>query len=189
MNYLDKLSKIIMIPKDYRLVTERKEKRNGQKVEIVRFQKDGKFQLNGPRISVVFLNDDIISIKNLTTIPSGKFPDLLKARDISQHVFSVANSQYSKGLSFIRIEKQERTFIDYKNEVRTFPVLWIKYGHKIGSYNWVTLGANGIIIEMEFDSRWDYFKGRRKTEMWDNDDWILAHEGKGPQLPIPNALA
>ncbi len=42
---------------------------------------------------------------------------------------------------------------------------------------------------MEINSRWDCFHGRRQTEMWDNDDWVLAREGKGPQLPSPNALA
>ena len=46
-----------------------------------------------------------------------------------------------------------------------------------------------MVIELEIDSRWDYFRGRRKTEMWDNDDWVLAREGKGPQLASPNALA
>lgn len=53
----------------------------------------------------------------------------------------------------------------------------------------MTLAGNGQLIEMEIDSRWDYFRGRRKTEMWDNDDWVLAREGKGPQLNSPNALA
>lgn len=42
---------------------------------------------------------------------------------------------------------------------------------------------------MEFDSHWDYYNGQRKTEMWDNDDWVLAREGRGPQYPNPSALA
>lgn len=52
-----------------------------------------------------------------------------------------------------------------------------------------TLGGGGAVVEMEIDSRWDYFRGRRKMGMWDNDDWVLAREGKGPQLPSPSALA
>lgn len=87
------------------------------------------------------------------------------------------------------MERQQRQFLDEDGRNHQFPVLWIKFGHSNGSYNWVTLGANNQVIEMEIDSRWDYFHGRRKTEMWDNDDWVLAREGNGPQLASPNALA
>ncbi|WP_243681245.1 hypothetical protein [Lacticaseibacillus manihotivorans] len=45
------------------------------------------------------------------------------------------------------------------------------------------------MIEMEIESLWDYFRGRRATEMWDNDDWVKARQQNGPQLPSPNALA
>ncbi|GAA3252954.1 hypothetical protein LMG8520_2586 [Lactococcus lactis subsp. lactis] len=186
---MDDLEKIIKIPTDFKLVSRKSELRNNKKVDILRFQKDGAFMLNGPRIIIVLSNNNLVSIKNLTTLPVGKLPDKLKAQKITQKVFSIANLEYSRNLSFIRIDKQQRTFINSQGELNQFPVLWIKYGHKNGSYNWVTLGAEGTIIEMEFDSRWDYYNGRRKTEMWDNDDWVLAREGRGPQLPSPSALA
>lgn len=104
-------------------------------------------------------------------------------------VNGVSSLSYNRALAFLRIEQQERSFFDQKGILQSIPVLWIKFGHTNVSYNWVTLGADGMIVEMERDSRWDYFGGRRKTEMWDNDDWVLARYGNGPQLPSPNALA
>ncbi|MBO1307913.1 hypothetical protein JZO70_17190 [Enterococcus sp. 669A] len=185
----DLIEKIVTIPDTYQLVTESEEVRNKHVVTILRYQKDGKFVYNGPRIIAVFQNDDLLSIKNLTSVPEGKLPGAERARELAESVFSKSNRSYARGLSFIRIEHQQRDFIDDDGKTHQFPVLWIKFAHRNGSYNWVTLGANGTVVEMEVDSRWDYFRGRRKTEMWDNDDWVLAHEGKGPQLHSPNALA
>lgn len=189
MNHIEIIRKIVFIPDNFELVSKTSEDRNNQKVDILRFQKDGIFTSNGPRVIAIFLNDNIISIKNLTSIPKGKLPTSTEAKKIAKKIFSQVNPEYSKDLSFIRVEKQQRSFIDGRNNTQSLPVLWVKYGHKNGTYNWVTLGASDVVIEMEFDSRWDYFAGRRKTEMWDNDDWVLAHEGKGPQLPAPQALA
>ncbi len=38
-----------------------------------------------------------------------------------------------------------------------------QFAHRNGSYNWVTLGAKGKLIEMEMDLRWDYFHGHRQN--------------------------
>jgi hypothetical protein len=183
------VNKIVNIPMDYRLAEEKKEIRNKREVTIWRFQKDGVFELNGPRVIAIFLKDNLVSIKNLSTAPEGKLASPDRARAIAEDIFSKSNRSYARGLSFIRIEHQQREFVGEDGKTHHFPVLWIKFGHSNGSYNWITLAGNNQLIEMEIDSRWDYFRGRRKTEMWDNDDWILAREGKGPQLKSPNALA
>ncbi len=183
------LNKVVAIPADYQLVEEKNEIRNNQEITIWRFQKDGKFQVNDPRIIAIFLKDTLVSVKNMTNVPSGKMSSSEYAREIAETIFSKSNRSYARGLSFIRIEQQRREFLDADGRTHQFPVLWIKFGHSNGSYNWVTLGANEQLIEMEIDSRWDYFRGRRKTEMWDNDDWVLARAGDGPQLASPNALA
>lgn len=183
------VEKIVTIPENYELVSETEEVRNHHKVTILRYQENGDFVFNGPRIIALFEKEDLISIKNLTTVPKGKLPSPERARELAESIFSKSNRSYARGLSFIRIERQQRQFVDDFGNTHQFPVLWIKFAHHNGSYNWVTLGADGTVIEMEIDSRWDYFRGRRKTEMWDNDDWVLAREGNGPQLPSPNALA
>lgn len=183
------INKFAHIPEDYQLVSEQQEIRNQHSVTVLRYQKNGEFMLNGPRIIAIFQNDTLVSIKNLSVLPEGTLPDAAQARQLAEAVFLETNPDYARGLSFIRIEHQQREFKDENQQPHHFPVLWVKYAHRNGSYNWVTLGANGTVIEMEIDSRWDYFRGRRKTEMWDNDDWVLAREGKGPQLPSPSALA
>ncbi|WP_180708248.1 hypothetical protein [Enterococcus canintestini] len=189
MKNTELLNKIVTIPDDYQLAQERHETRNRHRVTILRYQNDGIFELNGPRIIAVFLKDTLVSVKNLAIVPEGKLPSPERARALAEDIFAKSNRSYARGLSFIRIEHQQREFIGEDKKTHQFPVLWIKFSHTNGSYNWVTLAGNGQLIEMEIDSRWDYFRGRRKTEMWDNDDWVLAREGKGPQLNSPNALA
>ncbi|GAB0167705.1 hypothetical protein LSPCS325_11420 [Lysinibacillus sp. CTST325] len=189
MNKEETIQQFTSIPSHYRLVEQRKETRNRKKVTILRFQKNGEFILNGPRIIAVFEGETMISLKNLTATPEGKPLSPERAKEIAIEIFLKTNLSYAEQSSFIRIDNQERQFIDGDGKIKQFPVRWVKFGHSNGSYNWVTLGANRTIIEMEVDSLWDYNRGRRKTEMWDNDDWVLAREGKGPQLPIPNALA
>lgn len=181
--------KIMTIPEDYDLVSETTETRNKKTVTIDRYQKDGKYILNGARIVEVIEGDLLVSFKNYSEVPAGDLLPNAQAEAVAEDVFEKTNPDYAKGLSFIRIEQQQRSFIDEDGKEQIIPVQWIKFGHRNGSYNWVTLGGNGAVVEMEIDSRWDYFHGRRKTEMWDNDDWVLAREGKGPQLPSPQALA
>ncbi len=182
------IEKLISFPEDYQLVSESREKRNHVPVTILRYQKSGNFVFNGPRIIAVFQEEELISLKNLTDVPTGTLPSAEEAQNRARDFARQANKNYAEQLSFLRIEKQQRDWIDGKKALRV-PVLWVKFAHPNGSYNWVTLGPDQTLIELEFDSHWDYFRGRRKTEMWDNDDWVLARNGKGPQLPSPNALA
>ena len=37
--------------------------------------------------------------------------------------------------------------------------------HDNGSFNWVTIGGSGQIIEFEREVRWDYMMSRRQTEI------------------------
>ncbi|WP_430611679.1 hypothetical protein [Enterococcus sp. DIV0876] len=188
-NKIDFIKKWLPMPSDYALVSEDSERRNKRSVTIVRYQKNGVFSHNGPRIVEVIENKHLVSIKNLTEVPAGALFSKNQAKELAEEIFEETNSSYARGLSYIRMENQQRSFFDAQGKERSFPVQWIKFAHTNGSYNWVTLGGNGKIIEMEIDSHWDYFHGRRKTEMWDNDDWVLARSGNGPQLPSPNALA
>lgn len=183
------LKGLVEIPNHYELVNELIEQRNKKKVNIIRYQSQGIYLHNGPRIIEVIEGKHLVSFKNLTEIPEGKLLSTERAKALAEKIVHKFNPTYAKGLTFMRIEQQKRSFIDENSVEQTFPVQWIKFAHRNGSYNWVTLGANGKLVEMEIDSRWDYFHGRRQTEMWDNDDWVLAREGKGPQLPSPNALA
>lgn len=177
------------IPENYELVSETVEIRNNQAVTINRFQLDGNYRYNGARIIEISEEGKLVSFKNYSEIPVGKLLANERAKEVAEKVFYKTNRSYAEGLSFIRIEQQQRSFFDEEGVEQVFPVQWIKFIHRNGSYNWVTLGGGGVIIEMELDSRWDYIRGRRKTEMWDNDDWVLAREGRGPQLPSPAALA
>lgn len=61
---------------------------------------------------------------------------------------------------------------DGRDEV--IEVCWAKFAHRNGTYNWVTVGPGGSIVEIEREAQWDYRAGRRATEQWDHDGWIAA---------------
>lgn len=186
---IDEIKKFIKIPKNFNIAYKKEEIRNNEKVKIYRFQESGRFEINTPRIIVITdIYGNIESIKNLSCLYKGELLNSQEAKKKAIDIFNELDESYAKGLSFIRIENQNRSFIKEGNTIN-FPVQWIKFGHENGSYNWATLSFDGEIIEIERNSIWDYLKGRRATEMWDNDDWVLARLGKGPQLPSPNALA
>lgn len=177
------------ISKGFQLVSKETKIRNKTSVDIYRYQCDGKLNWNNPRI-IIIINDfgKIESYKNLTSSHGKKLLDPKKAKSKAIDIFNDLDSSYARGLSFIRIENQLRSF-SKNGTIESFPVQWIKFAHSNGSYCWVTLAEEGKVIEIERNSYWDYIENRRKTEMWDNDDWVLAHMGLGPQLSKPHALA
>lgn len=188
MDAKQKIAAFVTMPVDYELVSVTQGKRNQKSIAVYRYQQDGAFELNGPRITALYADEQLVSLKAYHTLHPGSLLREDEAVARANEIWQRFDPKYAAGLSYLRLENQTReVLIDGKP--LSFPVQWIKFGHHNGSYNWVTLGGNGDIVELEIDSRWDYFRGRRKTEMWDNDDWVLAHEGRGPQLNSPNALA
>lgn len=189
LNLLSVIEKYIEIPNNFRLVSVENKIRNNKEISIYRLQNNKEFSLNGPRITLILNKaQSIESFKNYSICNNKKLLSADEAKLKAIKIFKSIDCEYATGLSFMRIEKQSREIIENgKNKV--FTVQWIKFSHSNGSYNWVTLGGDGEIIEIERNSYWDYAKGRRKTEMWDNDDWVLARKKLGPQLPAPNALA
>lgn len=183
------IKKLVVLPEDYRLVKTATELRNRRPVVIQRYQTAGEFRYAGPRIVAVFERDQLISLKNLAAVPKGKLLDEEVAKQNANAFFEKVAPNDAKKLSFLWIERQTRELMTADGQTNEFSVLWVEFSHRDGSYDWVTLGGGGTLIELERDSQWDYFRGRRKTEMWDNDDWVRARQGLGPQLPSPNALA
>lgn len=104
------LKELVTIPDDYQLIDERNEIRNKQEVTIWRFQKDGRYELNGPRIIAVFLKDTLISVKNMSTIPSGKMSSPDRAREIAETIFAKSNRSYARGLSFFEWSANNANF-------------------------------------------------------------------------------
>ncbi|MDN5951228.1 MAG: hypothetical protein L0H66_03140, partial [Loigolactobacillus coryniformis] len=108
---------------------------------------------------------------------------------IAEQTWQTVDPDYARGLHYMRTDTLPRFFIDDQGQRQSFKVQWVKFAHDNGSYNWVSVGPGGQVIELERESRWDYFQSRRATEEWNYDDWVLARNGQGPQLAAPEALA
>ncbi|WP_377864912.1 hypothetical protein [Bacillus sp. R86525] len=181
---------LLPIPKYVKLVHEHEELRDGVNVEIQRYQAEEPLNYGGSHITTITSQKDkhLLSYTNMMPVYSNKLPHKDETEKIAMDVMEKVDRQYAKGLTLLRIEKQTRHYVDGGQTVE-FPVLWIKMMHNNGSFNWVTIGGDGQIIEFEREVRWDYMMSRRQTEMWYYDEWVLARMGKGPQLLPPAALA
>ena len=117
------LKTFISIPSAFELVSRTTAQRNDQQVSILRYQPFGKFQENGPRIIGVFDHDHVLSLKQLINVPAAGHLSANDAQQQAMALFQTIDPQYAKGLSFIRVENQRRSFINANGETVIFPVL------------------------------------------------------------------
>lgn len=180
----------LTIPDGFVLVASDSQQRNGETVRVERYQAGTPVVMNGPHVTVVYGEDDrLISYNNFAVELAGKRPSNQEATAIAERVFDRLDPVYARRLSFMRVDHLSRYYNDADGRRVEIPILWVKFAHSNGSYNWVSVGADGFVVEVERESEWDYFRSRRSTEEWNYDDWVLARMGKGPQPPAPEALA
>ncbi len=60
----------------------------------------------------------------------------------------------------MRVDTQTRTWRTVDGTDVEIVVQWAKHMHPNGTYNWVTVGPGGAIVEVERESHWDYPAGR-----------------------------
>ncbi|TYC47856.1 hypothetical protein ESZ50_10910 [Weissella muntiaci] len=187
---LDRIINTLPMPKEFFEVASSTETRNRVNVDIIRYQPNNKISPNNEHITIVMdSGENLISYNNYSFKEGGNLPDDQSAIETAVNILNQILPDYSKYLSYMRTDYQYRSYTNVEGKQVEIPVMWIKFAHNNGTYNWVTLGPNSAIIEIEIESEWDYMHGRRSTEMWNNDDWVLARRGEGPQLQAPSALA
>lgn len=185
----------LIIPAGYQIVVDQLVPRNGKQVHLRRYQPVDlpKEALNREHVTVIYGDDDYLYSYNALTQPlTGKMPSEEQAFAKAEQVWQEVDPVYRKQLEVLRsLTGQTRTYINAQGKTVTIPVEWAKYANAIveGSYEWVGFGPNGVVLEFERLSIWDYAGNRQKTEMWNGDDWILARRGLGPQLSAPLPLA
>lgn len=181
----------LMLPEDFKQVTSETHIRNGEDVLVTRYQNSDVVVPNHEHAVLVWGQDHrLLSFNSFVSANHpGRLPRQLQARKIAMATMTALDESYARGLVYMRTDTLSRTFLNDDGDEISIPILWVKFAHSNGSYNWVSVGADGHVVEMERESYWDYFRNRRATEEWNYDDWVLAYEGKGPQPAAPEALA
>ncbi|GEP18861.1 hypothetical protein [Pediococcus argentinicus] len=179
-----------ILPDGFQRIDSSSRTRNKETVQVIRYQPEQGLKVNGPHVTVVIGQDGrLISYNNFSQTTGGKMPSDAEARRIAEATFEETDPEYASGLSYMRIDHLKRQFINDQGEYVEIPISWVKFAHTNGSYNWVSVGPDNQIFEMERESYWNYWLSRRATEEWNYDNWVLAREGKGPQPAAPEALA
>jgi hypothetical protein len=164
--------------------------RNGEPVQVERYQQTPAINWFGPHITLVWGSDGrLVSFNDFSVTSQKPLPKPAEARQIAVNTFQTLDATYAAGLQYMRTDHLVRQFMNAKGTMVDIPVWWVKFAHVNGSYNWVSVGAGGQIVEVERESLWSYTGSRRATEEWNYDDWVLARMGQGPQPSAPAALA
>ncbi|MFL2028138.1 hypothetical protein [Loigolactobacillus zhaoyuanensis] len=181
----------LIIPNNFKLVTTETHRRNREEVRVERYQMTPEFSPNNAHITLVYGADERLISYNRFYVALDQLTLPIKGVviQIAEQVWQTVDADYARGLHYMRTDKQQRYFIDDQGVRQAFAVQWVKFAHDNGSYNWASIGPDGQVIELERESRWDYFRSRRATEEWNYDDWVLARNNQGPQLAAPEALA
>lgn len=185
----------LIIPDGYQIVVEKLVPRNGKQVHLRRYQPASlpKEALNREHVTVIYGDNGYLYSYNALTQPlAGKLPSEDQAFAKAEQVWQEVDPAYREQLEELRsLTGQTRTYVNAQGQTVTIPLEWAKYANTVdeGSYEWVGLGPNGVVLEFERQSFWDFSANRQKTEMWNGDDWILARRGLGPQLPAPLPVA
>ncbi|MFC6171843.1 hypothetical protein [Loigolactobacillus jiayinensis] len=182
------------LPADYQLVYDRQVTRDNETVHLLRYQPANSptEALEHERVVVLCRDDGYVMAYNALIHPStGAFPEKKQIWAKAEKVWQNVDSTYRQQLERLNMSQQERSYVAATGKKMTVPIIWAKYAdtQNVGNYCWVGLGTNNEVLEFERDSYWDYTAGRQSSEMWNYDDWILAHRGEGPQLAPPRALA
>ncbi|KRN21330.1 hypothetical protein [Lacticaseibacillus camelliae] len=185
----------LIIPDGYQIVVEKLVPRNGKQVHLRRYQPASlpKEALNREHVTVIYGDDGYLYSYNALTQPlTGKLPSEDQAFAKAEQIWQEVDPAYREQLEELRsLTGQTRTYVNAQGQTVTIPLEWAKYANMVddGSYEWIGLGPNGVVLEFERQSYWDFSANRQKTEMWNGDDWILARRGLGPQLPAPLPVA
>ncbi|MBD0669998.1 hypothetical protein [Streptomyces sp. CBMA156] len=185
------LPAFVHIPPGWNLVWDVNRKRSGTAVRVRRWQPFSERVLGGEQITVVTEEESgrILSVRQfVTALIRDPLPDT-GAEQSALDEFATVDPRYAQDLTPLRVDAQVRTWRDTDGKPVVVPVRWAKHAHRTGTYNWITTDPSGGVIEYEIESHWDYRLSRRATEQWDEDAWIAAREGTGPQLEAPAARA
>lgn len=180
----------LQIPQGFTRIDQHARRRNGESVRVDRYQAAPPIHWLGPHLTLVWGSDGrLLSFNNFSGTSKAPRPSEDAARVLAQRVMQALDPEYAAGLEYMRTDSLAREFINATGKRVPIPVWWVKFAHRNGSYNWVSIGAGVQVVEMERESFWDYTQGRRATEEWNYDDWVLARMGQGPQPAAPAALA
>lgn len=189
LTVLGKMQPLLTIPEDFTRITSEPRSRNGEAVRVDRYQHQRPVQWYGSHLTLVWGEDGrLLSFNDFTGTSSAPLPTQAAARQIAMQVWQALDPSYAAGLDYMRTDRLTR-YYEVDDQRIAIPVWWVKFAHRNGSYNWVSVGAGGQVVEMERESMWDYMRSRRATEEWNYDDWVLARAGQGPQPAAPAALA
>lgn len=154
---------------------------------MLRFQQQESKDWDVPHVSFILSSEtgELLSYVNNFIEPAVLTMSKAAAFENAKAALRHINKPYAEGLTYMRTDQLMRSFINTTGNREEFLIHWVKFTHQSGYFNWVGFAGDGAIKEFEIKEKWDSYRMRRKSEWWDNDDWVKSRLGIGPELDPP----
>ncbi len=117
----------------------------------------------------IFNAKDII--RNQSQLPTKK-----QSEEIAKKFIQEVAPDLTENMNILWIEPHEELII-YNNKQSTITGMKVKCRDlRTGLYFWVIVGADKQIMAFERNIKWIVFPGKRGTEKWLDDNWVMHND-------------
>lgn len=101
-----------------------------------------------------------------------------QTREIATAFLRGIDSELAESLNNLWIDKHGEPLIVDREQREIFGMKYKCYRKSSEDYSWVIVGFDGSVITFERDIVWDNEAGKRITQKWLHDSWVLENEKK-----------
>lgn len=165
----------------YALSIEQEVRYNKKSAKYLRFQSDNeKINYHGERIAFVLSDKNILGYARFhrSDVPCAKLglPKIEESKTIALAFINHIAPDLKQNMKILWI-KPHNEYIKPENEEICLTGMKVKCRDiNTGLYFWVIIGANQQIMTFERDIQWITFPGKRGTEKWLDDAWVLENK-------------
>lgn len=178
-DYLKEFEKHVRIPSGYYFYSAKKVIVDKESALLFRYQKDKNENKNGEHFSFV-VSENQKQILGFTYMDmkfsNSKMISKNETKKIADKFLKQLDASLASELKNLWIEQHdEKIFVDGK-EITISGMKYKCYRASTNDYCWVIVGFDGSIITFERNIKWDNAAGKRITEKWLHDSWVLSND-------------
>lgn len=178
-DYLNEFQKQVVIPSGYHFYSVKKVVADNESALLFRYQKDRNENKNGEHFSFI-ISENEKQILGFTYMDkkfsNSKMISKAEAKKITETFLRQLDNSLAKELKNLWIEQHDEQIIANDKEAIISGIKYKCYRAATNDYCWVVVGFDGAIVTFERNIKWDNTAGKRITEKWLHDSWVIEKD-------------
>ncbi len=155
-------------------------KYNQDYVKLFRFQESNeKVNYHGERVSFVVSEEKLLGFARFSAedhiSAQNELPSVEQSQEIALDFIKKIASDLESNMKILWIKPHDEYINIEKKDIRITGMKVKCKDLSTGLYFWVIIGKDKRIIAFERNIKWIVFPGKRGTEKWLDDNWLLAN--------------